>query len=123
MSVARLHPFPSHFRLKDLTAVSAHVFEFKLNPYQEQAARTTSAWFDRYGASPYMRLHAVYNFRPTRCNVYHGKKKTRFLSHRFDSYAGMSFPDADLKHLETCTSFFLWAFSVSDRHSHRSGSS
>ncbi|RDX42205.1 terpenoid synthase [Lentinus brumalis] len=95
MSVARLHPFPSHFRLKDLTAVSAPVFEFKLNPYQEQAARTTSAWFDR-------------------CNVYHGKKKTRFLSHRFDSYAGMSFPDADLKHLETCTSFFLWAFSFDD---------
>lgn len=48
-------------------------------------------------------------------NVYHGLKKKRFMSHRFDSYAGMSFPDADVSHLETCIAFFLWAFSVSYR--------
>ena len=46
--------------------------------------------------------------------MYHGLKKKKFLSHRFDSYAGMSFPDADVTHLETCIAFFLWAFSVSE---------
>ena len=44
-------------------------------------------------------------------------KKRKFLSHRFDSYAGMSFPDADVAHLETCIMFFLWAFSVSGSRS------
>ena len=48
----------------------------------------------------------------SRHKVYHGLKKKKFLSHRFDSYAGMSFPDADVTHLETCIAFFLWAFSV-----------
>ena len=46
--------------------------------------------------------------------MYHGLKKKKFLSHRFDSYAGMSFSDADVAHLETCIAFFLWAFSVSE---------
>ncbi|KAI0753658.1 terpenoid synthase [Fomes fomentarius] len=92
MSVEHLRPFPSHFRLKDLAAISAPVFDFKLNPHQEEAAQATNAWFDRR-------------------NVYHGLKKKKFLSHRFDSYAGMSFPDADVAHLETCIAFFLWAFS------------
>ncbi|KAI0705976.1 terpenoid synthase [Cerioporus squamosus] len=95
MSVEQLRPFPSHFRLKDLTALTAPVFELKLNPHQEEAARATNAWFDRR-------------------NVYHGLKKKKFLSHRFDSYAGMSFPDADVAHLETCIAFFLWAFSFDD---------
>ena len=45
-------------------------------------------------------------------NVYEARKRKRFLSHRFDSYAGMSFPDADADHLETCIAIFLWAFSV-----------
>ncbi|TFK81182.1 terpenoid synthase [Polyporus arcularius HHB13444] len=95
MSVEQLRPFPSHFRLKDLTSVTAPVFEFKLNPHQEEAALATNAWFDRR-------------------NVYHGLKKKKFLSHRFDSYAGMSFPDADVAHLKTCIAFFLWAFSFDD---------
>ena len=47
MSVEQLRPFPSHFRLKDLTAVTAPVFEFKVNPHEEEAARATNAWFDR----------------------------------------------------------------------------
>ena len=47
-----------------------------------------------------------------RRNIYSAVKERRFLSHRFDSYAGMSFPDADADHLETCIAFFFWAFSV-----------
>lgn len=31
---------------------------------------------------------------------------------RFDIFASLSFPDADLEHLKTCLAFFLWAFSV-----------
>ncbi|KAH9856154.1 terpenoid synthase [Lenzites betulinus] len=95
MSVEQLRPFPSYFRLKDLTAITSPVFEFKTNPLQEAAAQATNAWFNRH-------------------NVYHGLKKQKFLSHRFDSYAGMSFPDADLTHLETCIAFFFWAFSFDD---------
>lgn len=45
--------------------------------------------------------------------VYHGEKEKKFLSHSFDLYAGLSFPDADVTHLDTCIAFFLWAFSVS----------
>ncbi|KAH9925665.1 terpenoid synthase [Epithele typhae] len=95
MSVEQLRPFPSHFRLRDLTAISGAAFEFKLNPHQEDAARATNVWFDSR-------------------KVYNGPKKRKFLSHRFDSYAGMSFPDADVNHLETCIAFFLWAFSFDD---------
>ncbi len=50
MSVEQLRPFPAHFRLKDLAAISAPVFDFKLNPHQEEAAQATYAWFDRYVA-------------------------------------------------------------------------
>ncbi|KAI1795405.1 terpenoid synthase [Ganoderma leucocontextum] len=95
MSVEQLRLFPTHFRLKDLAAISGRVFEFKLNPHEREAAKATYAWFDSR-------------------NVYYGLKKKRFLSHRFDSYAGMSFPDADVSHLETCIAFFLWAFSFDD---------
>ncbi|EMD32747.1 hypothetical protein CERSUDRAFT_24251, partial [Gelatoporia subvermispora B] len=42
------------------------------------------------------------------------KTSTGFLSHRFDAYAGMSFPDADTDHLDNCIAFFLWAFSFDD---------
>ncbi|CDO69934.1 hypothetical protein BN946_scf184836.g8 [Trametes cinnabarina] len=95
MSVAHLRAFPPQFRLKDLTAITSPVMEFKVNPNQESAAQVAEAWFDR-------------------CNVYGGAKKLRFLSYRFDAYAGMSFPDADTAHLETCMMFFFWAFSFDD---------
>ncbi|OSD03851.1 terpenoid synthase [Trametes coccinea BRFM310] len=95
MSVQQLHNFPTHFRLKDLTAISAPYMEFKVNALQETAARAANAWFEKKG-------------------VYDGPKKRRFLSHRFDAYAGMSFPDADATHLETCIKFFFWAFSFDD---------
>ena len=51
MSVEQLRPFPSHFRLKDLCAISAPFFEYKLNPHEQEAARATYAWFDRYVAT------------------------------------------------------------------------
>ncbi|OBZ74511.1 Alpha-muurolene synthase [Grifola frondosa] len=95
MIVGQLKPFPSHFCLRDLTAITAPVFAFKLNPHQEEAWQAARTWFDSR-------------------NVYHGGKKNKFLSHRFDSYAGMSFPDADVTHLQTCIAFFLWAFSFDD---------
>ena len=47
MSVEQLRPFPTHFRLKDLTAISAPVFEFKTNPHEVEAARATMDWFDK----------------------------------------------------------------------------
>ena len=47
MSVEQLRPFPTHFRLKDLAAISGRVFEFKLNPHEKEAAEATNAWFDR----------------------------------------------------------------------------
>ena len=47
MSVEQLRPFPTHFRLKDLAAISGRVFEFKLNPHEREAAKATYAWFDR----------------------------------------------------------------------------
>ncbi|KAH9886929.1 terpenoid synthase [Cubamyces lactineus] len=96
MSVQKLRPFPANVVLKNLTHITAPVFgDFKMNPYQEIAGQAANAWFERM-------------------NVYEGKKRQRFLSHRFDSYAGMSFPDADAEHLETCIAIFLWAFSFDD---------
>ncbi|KAI0334297.1 terpenoid synthase [Cubamyces sp. BRFM 1775] len=95
MSVQQLRPFPTHFRLKNLANATSPVFEFKLNPHQEAAAQAANAWFKRR-------------------NVYSGTKQQRFLSHRFDVYAGMSFPDADVDHLQTCIAFFFWAFSFDD---------
>lgn len=45
MSIQQLRPFPTHFRLKDLTNITAPVFDFKLNPHQETAALAANAWF------------------------------------------------------------------------------
>ncbi|KAF5319865.1 hypothetical protein D9758_018520 [Tetrapyrgos nigripes] len=49
-----------------------------------------------------------------RIGAYEGRKLQRFLSHRFDLFAELSFPDADQEHLETCIDFFFWAFSFDD---------
>ena len=56
MSVEQLRPFPTHFRLKDLTAISAPVFEFKTNPHEQEAAHATMDWFDRFVHAPYSSL-------------------------------------------------------------------
>ncbi|KAI9061898.1 terpenoid synthase [Trametes sanguinea] len=95
MSVQQLRRFPTHFRLKDLTAISAPFMELKTNPYQESAAHAANAWFERKA-------------------VYDGAKMRRFFSHRFDAFAGMAFPDADTTHLTTCLKFIYWAFSFDD---------
>ncbi|KAI0079068.1 terpenoid synthase [Panus rudis PR-1116 ss-1] len=95
MNVDRLQPFPSHFVLQDLTAITAPVFELKKNPHQEEAYRAIRKWFTDLG-------------------VYEKPKEKKFMSHSFDLYAGLSFPDADVTHLQTCIAFFLWAFSFDD---------
>ncbi|CAL1697047.1 unnamed protein product [Somion occarium] len=95
MNVANLRPFPTHFVLQDLTAITGPVFELKKNPRQQEAYKYVKQWFKNL-------------------QVYPEPKERRFLSHAFDLYAGLSFPDADVQHLETCISFFLWAFSFDD---------
>ena len=48
-----------------------------------------------------------------RFRVYDARKAEYWLkSGRFDIFTALSFPDADLSHLETCQMFFFWAFSV-----------
>ena len=49
MDVASLQPLPSHFRLRDIVAITADVFEFKINPHMEQVAQSLNAeWLTRY---------------------------------------------------------------------------
>ncbi|KAK7688105.1 hypothetical protein QCA50_008475 [Cerrena zonata] len=90
-----LNRSPSRFTLPDLTAVTEPVFKLRTNPRQEQAYRNIKQWFKDL-------------------RVYPEAKERKFLSHAFDLYAGLSFPDADVEHLETCIAFFLWAFSFDD---------
>ncbi|KAF5374219.1 hypothetical protein D9758_004664 [Tetrapyrgos nigripes] len=90
-----MRPFPSQFHLSDLTAITGSVCELKRNPHIRGANRASEAKFKRIGA-------------------YEGRKLQRFLSHRFDLFAELSFPDADQEHLETCIDFFFWAFSFDD---------
>ncbi|KIK65941.1 hypothetical protein GYMLUDRAFT_257858 [Collybiopsis luxurians FD-317 M1] len=88
-------PLPSTFVLRDLSKITGAFFELKVNPYQEQANRSSEEWFKLM-------------------NTYEGQNLARFLSHRFDIFAGLSFPDADQEHLETCIKFFFWAFALDD---------
>ncbi|KIK65943.1 hypothetical protein GYMLUDRAFT_239618 [Collybiopsis luxurians FD-317 M1] len=83
------------FMLQDLSRITGAVFELKANPFQDAANRNSEEWFRSM-------------------NTYEGQKLARFLSHRFDIFAGLSFPDADQEHLETCINFFFWAFSLDD---------
>ncbi|THU86033.1 terpenoid synthase [Dendrothele bispora CBS 962.96] len=94
-SITRMRPFPSQFHLRDLAAITGVVCELKSNPHIREANEASEAWFKSIGA-------------------YHGKNLQRFLSHRFDLFAELSFPDADQQHLETCIDFFFWAFSFDD---------
>lgn len=51
--------------------------------------------------------------RPPSIGLYDDRTKSKFLNYgKFDLFAALSFPDADLKHLTTCLMFFFWAFSV-----------
>ena len=47
--------------------------------------------------------------------VYNPTRALEFMDRgRFDLMAALTYPDADLEHLETCLIFYYWAFSVSD---------
>jgi hypothetical protein len=53
--------------------------------------------------------HYLYRF-----NLYSPEKLDKFINYgKFDLFAGLTFPHADLYHLETCLAFFFWAFSAS----------
>ncbi|THH09110.1 hypothetical protein EW146_g8788 [Bondarzewia mesenterica] len=86
--------FPSTFRLQDLVAITAPVFDLKANRFQKEADDATRKWFQ---------------------SVYDENKLNQFLDvARFDLFAALAFPNADQVHLETCLAFFLWAFSTDD---------
>ncbi|KAI0751983.1 isoprenoid synthase domain-containing protein [Fomes fomentarius] len=93
MSTQHLRPFPSHFRLKDLTVITGTALEFKQNPHISEVA--TGA-YDRQ-------------------DVEEGAKK-RHLAAKFELYAGMAFSDAEAVRLEICLAWILWVFCVTRRH-------
>lgn len=87
---------PSQFCLQDLAAITGRVCELRVNTHQAAADREARAWFDSVG-------------------LYDDRKKSKFLNYgKFDLFAALSFPDADLEHLVTCLMFFFWAFSTDD---------
>ncbi|KAK0452122.1 isoprenoid synthase domain-containing protein [Desarmillaria tabescens] len=88
--------FPSSFVLPNICNITGTAFELKENQNRESANRSALAWFEKY-------------------NIYDREQAETFLnSGRFDVFAALSFPEADLLHLETCLCFFLWAFSNDD---------
>lgn len=40
-------PLPSHFRLQDLTAITAPFFEYKVNLMKKAAKSASEEWFSR----------------------------------------------------------------------------
>ncbi|KAH7928018.1 terpenoid synthase [Leucogyrophana mollusca] len=90
------HALPTQFCLQDLSAITGRVCELRVNPLQAEADAGAREWFNSMG-------------------VYDERMKHKFLNYgKFDLFAALSFPDADLKHLETCIIFFFWAFSTDD---------
>ncbi|EIW80046.1 terpenoid synthase [Coniophora puteana RWD-64-598 SS2] len=88
--------FPPYFALDDLCAITGKACKLKVNPLQNEANTFACQWFDSIGV----------------CDE---AWKIKFLNlGKFDLFAALSFPDADLKHLETCLMFFFWAFSTDD---------
>ncbi|KAJ8091259.1 hypothetical protein PM082_024528 [Marasmius tenuissimus] len=88
--------FPPSFILPNICDITQPVFELKRNPNQELANKAALDWFQRF-------------------RVYDARKAEYWLkSGRFDIFVALSFPDADLSHLETCQMFFFWAFSTDD---------
>ncbi|KAE9383818.1 terpenoid synthase [Gymnopus androsaceus JB14] len=88
--------FPISFVLQNICDITKPVFELKRNPNGALANKMALDWFQRF-------------------RVYDTRKAEHWLkSGRFDDFAALSFPDADLSHLETCIMFFLWAFSTDD---------
>ncbi|KAH0833872.1 isoprenoid synthase domain-containing protein [Lanmaoa asiatica] len=87
---------PSQFCLQDLSAITGRVCELRVNAHQAEADRTARAWFNSI-------------------RLYDDRKRSKFINYgKFDLFAALSFPDADLRHLTTCLIFFFWAFSTDD---------
>ncbi|KAN0079854.1 Isoprenoid synthase domain containing protein [Tylopilus felleus] len=87
---------PPQFCLQDLSAITGRVCELRVNPHQAEADRAARAWFNSI-------------------SLYDDRKRSKFINYgKFDLFAALSFPDADLKHLTTCLIFFFWAFSTDD---------
>ncbi|KAI6025522.1 isoprenoid synthase domain-containing protein, partial [Pisolithus marmoratus] len=107
---------PSQFCLQDLAAITGRVCELRVNRYQAEADREARTWFDRFVVSINSSLScmkATLSFPSI--GLYDDRKKSKFLNYgKFDLFAALSFPDADLKHLVTCLIFFFWAFSTDD---------
>lgn len=103
---------PSQFCLQDLSAITGRVCELRVNAHQAEADREACAWFNRYAFLNF----CLWDSRLTLvCSIslYDDRKRSKFINYgKFDLFAALSFPDADLKHLTTCLVFFFWAFSV-----------
>ncbi|EIM81486.1 terpenoid synthase [Stereum hirsutum FP-91666 SS1] len=96
MELSSLRPFPASFVLPNLANITRQAFNLKLNPHSQSANSAMKSWFKSF-------------------HVYDEQKSREFLeAGKFDLYAALSFPDADLQHLETCLAFFFWAFSTDD---------
>ncbi|KAF9262323.1 terpenoid synthase [Marasmius fiardii PR-910] len=90
--------FPPSFVLRNICNITGSAFELKENANRTQANNTVLRWFKRH----------VFH-------VYDEEQAQKWLQYgRFDAFAALSFPDAELSHLETCLAFFLWAFSTDD---------
>ncbi|KAI8992770.1 isoprenoid synthase domain-containing protein [Trametes punicea] len=96
MRATELQKLPTHLCLQNLTSITALVFEFKLNRHLRKLHKQP--------------IHGLMGH--SRMNVYNASRKAKFLSHPFDSYAEMGFPDADTAHLETCIAFFFFQDAV-----------
>nr|BBH51515.1 putative sesquiterpene synthase [Clitopilus sp.] len=87
---------PPTFVLRNICDITGRVFELKENPRIAEANSAVLKWFEQF-------------------NVYDKKKADKFLNvGKFDIFAALSFPEADLEHLTTCLIFFLWAFATDD---------
>lgn len=46
-------------------------------------------------------------------SVYDDRKRSKFINYgKFDLFAALTYPDADMEHLITGLMFFFWAFAV-----------
>ncbi|PPQ97140.1 hypothetical protein CVT26_000623 [Gymnopilus dilepis] len=96
MGMFTFRPFPPSFRLKNLAEITSRAFPLKVNPNGSQVHETMRDWFMKF-------------------NVYDAARTLAYIDRgRFDVFAALSFPDADIHHLETCLAFFYWAFATDD---------
>ncbi|KAG6918624.1 hypothetical protein DXG01_013035 [Tephrocybe rancida] len=87
---------PESFVLQNICDITAPVFELKENQFREEANTAVVQWFDGF-------------------KTYDKATAAKFLNAgKFDIFAALSFPQADLEHLTTCLAFFLWAFATDD---------